>query len=138
MAILSDYEEEDQKLPQKPTVTPKPFSTTLDPSNPIAFLQSAFEFVANEADFFANDSSEKAVADLFKKVKEKHMAEIEKKKKQEAAAAAAANASVASSSSKKNDVSPMDEDKDDSDKEKLKYRGIQFLIYLISIIVLFV
>ncbi|CAO2838641.1 unnamed protein product [Amaranthus hypochondriacus] len=122
MAILSDYEEEEQKLPQKPTVTPKPFSTTLDPSNPIAFLQSAFEFVANEADFFGNNSSEKAVADLFKKVKEKHLAEIEKKKKQEAAAAAPANASVASSSSKRNDLSPMDEVKDDSDKEKSKYR----------------
>ncbi|XP_021729092.1 protein BOBBER 1-like [Chenopodium quinoa] len=119
MAILSDYVEEDhkpQEQPQQPPPTPKPFSTILDPSNPLGFLQSAIDFVAKETDFFSDDSSEKEVVSLVKNVREKLKVEAEKKKEEEAAAAAAAVAS--SSASEKKDASSMDVDEK---TEKSKY-----------------
>uniref|UniRef100_A0A803L2L4 CS domain-containing protein n=1 Tax=Chenopodium quinoa TaxID=63459 RepID=A0A803L2L4_CHEQI len=98
MAILSDYVEEEhkpQEQPQQPPPTPKPYSTILDPSNPLGFLQSAIDFVAKETDFFADDSSEKEVVSLVKNVREKL---------------------------KKKDASSMDVDDDDEkETEKSKY-----------------
>ncbi|XP_021764067.1 protein BOBBER 1-like [Chenopodium quinoa] len=124
MAILSDYVEEEhkpQEQPQQPPPTPKPYSTILDPSNPLGFLQSAIDFVAKETDFFADDSSEKEVVSLVKNVREKLKVEAEKKKKEEEAAAAAA-AVASSSASKKKDASSMDVDDDDEkETEKSKY-----------------
>ncbi|KAJ8446203.1 hypothetical protein Cgig2_015974 [Carnegiea gigantea] len=90
MAILSDYRGEEQQRQQqqqqqqpqqRQTKAPKTFNATLDPSNPLGFLQSAFEFVSIECDFFHNDSSEKEVGCLARKMIEKHREEQEKKKK---------------------------------------------------------
>lgn len=134
MAILSDYEEEDQQQQpeQKPTSTPKPtpkpFSATLDSSNSLGFLQSAFEFVSSESDFFADESSVNAVADLAKKIREKYIREVEiKKKKIEESAVSASSSSSTVSETKA--ASPMDEDKavsekeDDKETEKSKYKA---------------
>lgn len=128
MAILSDYEEEqDQPQPQQQPQK-KAYSATLDPSNPLGFIQSAIEFVSNETDFFANASSEKDVAALVKKVREKHLEEVEKKKKLLEEAATAAAKEKAKEKEKVKEVgSPMDEDKvekdNGDDKEKSKYRA---------------
>lgn len=122
MAILSDYEEElqQQQQQQQQSQSVKNFSAALEPSNPLGFLQSAFEFVAAESDFFSKDSSEKEIVGLVKKLREKKQREeLEKKKKKEQEAAAAASASA--SASKKEDPAPMEEDKDE--KEKSKYRA---------------
>ncbi|KAJ8446201.1 hypothetical protein Cgig2_015972 [Carnegiea gigantea] len=91
MAILSDYRGEEQQRQQqqqqqqqpqqRQTKAPKTFNATLDPSNPLGFLESAFEFVSIESDFFQNDSSEKAMGCLARKMIEKHREEQEKKKK---------------------------------------------------------
>lgn len=87
MAILSDYEEEDQN--QKPTkasssssssVT-KPFTAVLDPSNPLKFLEKALEFAALESNLFKSESVVKDVSSLVGAVKEKFEAEERKKKK---------------------------------------------------------
>ncbi|KNA17081.1 hypothetical protein SOVF_081880 [Spinacia oleracea] len=122
MAILSDYEEEEQpqQKPQPPQKkpTPKPYSATLDPSNPLGFLQSAIDFLSKETDFFVSDSSEKAAAGLIKKARENKLKEEAEKKKKladEAASAAAASSSV---SEKKKEATPVDADKDDEKKSK--------------------
>lgn len=139
MAILSEFEEEEQQPQQKPTPAPKPaptlkpFSATLDSSNSLGFLQSAFQFVSSESDFFADESSVNAVTDLAKKIREKYIEEVERKKKKKAneSAVSASSSSVAASTvSKTKDSSPMDEDKVDSVKddekeaEKSKYAGL--------------
>ncbi|KAM7463691.1 hypothetical protein LguiA_031812 [Lonicera macranthoides] len=86
MAILSDYEEEDQN--QKPTkasssssVT-KPFTAVLDPSNPLKFLEKALEFAALESNLFKSESVVKDVNSLVGAVKEKFEAEERRKKKE--------------------------------------------------------
>ncbi|KAL2921849.1 Protein BOBBER 1 [Bienertia sinuspersici] len=130
MAILSEFEgEEQQPQQQKPTQTPTPkqFTTSLDPANPLGFLQSAFEFVSTQSHFFANDSSEKEVANLAKNFREKYKAEVEKKKKEEVekkkkeASVASSAASPPSSVSEIKDASPMEEDKDEKETAKSKY-----------------
>lgn len=121
MAILSDYEEEPQRQP------PKAFNGSLDPSNPLGFLQSVFEFVSSESDFFTKDSSEKEILTLVKKVREKKQREeLDKKKKnqlhketeKEASASASSSASMAASVTKQ--PAPMEEDKDEKEKSKYK------------------
>jgi len=135
MAILSDYEEEPQPQQQQQSQNVKNFSSTLDPSNPLGFLQSAFEFVAAESDFFSKDSSEKEVVNLVKKLREKRQREeLEKKKKKEQEAAASASPSASASASKEVDPAPMEEDKDE--KEKSKYRGFVILCFLCSYLTL--
>ncbi|KAK1431849.1 hypothetical protein QVD17_08578 [Tagetes erecta] len=84
MAILSEYEEEDQKQPES---LKKPFNTVLDSSDPLRFLQTAFEFVARETDLFKKDSVIKDVSGLVRSVKEKIDAD-ERKRKEKAVPAA--------------------------------------------------
>lgn len=81
MAILSDYEEEDQKKPTS-SATParKPFNATLDPSDPLGFLEKVFEFVAKESDLFKSDSLVKDVNAVVRMVKDKVEAEEKKRK----------------------------------------------------------
>ncbi|XP_073282987.1 protein BOBBER 1-like, partial [Primulina huaijiensis] len=82
MAILSDYEEDDQKKPA--TSAPparKQFNAALDPSDPFGFLEKVFEFVARESDLFRSDSLVSDVNAVLKMVKDKVELEEEKKKK---------------------------------------------------------
>ena len=67
MAIISDYQDDNQTKTSSPSSQPKPskpipFSSTFDPSNPTAFLEKVFDFIAKESiDFFDKDSAEKVV-----------------------------------------------------------------------------
>lgn len=92
MAILSDYEEEDQKQTKTPESVKKPFNAVLDSSDPLRFLQTAFEFVARETDLFKTDSVIKDVNGLVRTVKEK--LDSDERKRKEKAASAATNGST--------------------------------------------
>ncbi|KAJ9545684.1 hypothetical protein OSB04_025391 [Centaurea solstitialis] len=96
MAILSDYEDDDQKQQQTKTTTTeeslkKPFNAVLDSSDPLRFLQAAFEFVARETDLFKTDSVIKDVNGLVRTVKEKLDSDERKRKEKAASSAAASN-----------------------------------------------
>ncbi|MBA0773238.1 hypothetical protein Gotri_008530 [Gossypium trilobum] len=68
MAILSGYiEDEDNK--QSSTSSALSFNAVLDPSNPLGFLESAFNFVSENSDMFNTDSVEKKISSL--EIKEK-------------------------------------------------------------------
>ncbi|KAL8160319.1 hypothetical protein V2J09_001856 [Rumex salicifolius] len=114
MAILSDYEE------QPPPQT-KSFSGVLDVSNPLKFLESAFDFVSQNTDFFKNDSAERHVVSLVRALKEKSRVELENKQKRlmEEKAKAVASTSV-KAAEKKKDVTPVKEKEDNKD-DKSKY-----------------
>ncbi|PIN20507.1 Nuclear distribution protein NUDC [Handroanthus impetiginosus] len=81
MAILSDYEEEDQKKPSSSAVSDrKTFNAALDPSDPLGFLEKVFEFVAKESDLFKSDSLVKDVNAVVRMVKDKVETEERKRK----------------------------------------------------------
>lgn len=82
MAILSDYEEEDKKKPgpPPPPSARKQFSSSLDPSDPLGFLEKVFEFVAKESDLFKSDSLVNDVNAVVRMVKDKVEAEDKKRK----------------------------------------------------------
>ncbi|CAK8570165.1 unnamed protein product [Lathyrus sativus] len=77
MAIISDFQEEEQNIKQSPSSSqskpPKsiPFTSTFDPSNPAAFLEKVFDFIANESDFFEKESAEKVILSGARAVKAK-------------------------------------------------------------------
>ncbi|OWM79639.1 protein BOBBER 1 [Punica granatum] len=99
MAIISDYDEGENKSPAKPSPSSSasavPFSGNLDRSNPIGFIEKVFDFVASESDYLGNDSAEKEIASVVRaakekqKLKEKKAKAAEESKKVEEAAAAA-------------------------------------------------
>lgn len=70
MAIISDFNEEEQKpthsSPPQPqsSSSSSSFSATFDRSNPIAFLERVFEFVSEQSDFLATQSAEKELVSL--------------------------------------------------------------------------
>ncbi|KAL3524408.1 hypothetical protein ACH5RR_017242 [Cinchona calisaya] len=80
MAILSDYEEEDQAKPTSPSSSGKPFTAVLNPSNPLGFLETALEFLAKESDLFESDSLVTDVNAVVRQVKDKVEAEERKRK----------------------------------------------------------
>ncbi|KAL2249066.1 protein BOBBER 1 [Sesamum indicum] len=80
MAILSDYEEEEQKATSSAAPERKPFNATLHPSDPLGFLEKVFEFVAKESDLFKSDSLVKDVNAVVRMVKDKVEAEEKKRK----------------------------------------------------------
>ncbi|GAB4826225.1 hypothetical protein Ancab_009090 [Ancistrocladus abbreviatus] len=124
MAILSDYEEAPQqsrKQEQNPV-----FTATLDPSNPIAFIHSAFDFVSKSSDFFKKDSAEKDIVALLKSLKGKEKEEIVsnvKRQKEEAEVSVVEKKREVKEEEKqekeiKKDETTIEEDKK---KEKSKY-----------------
>lgn len=85
MAILSDYEEEDQKKPTpsgsaSSSSVAKHFNSVLDPSNPLGFLEAALEFLAKESDLFKSDYLVKDVNAVVRQVKDRVEAEERKRK----------------------------------------------------------
>ncbi|KAM0032666.1 putative CS domain, HSP20-like chaperone, NudC family [Helianthus debilis subsp. tardiflorus] len=120
MAILSEYEEQ-------PESVKTPFNAVLDSSDPLQFLQTAFEFVARETDLFKKDSVIKDVNALVRSVKEKLDAD-ERKRKEKAVPVASNDVGVKSDNKRvKEDVSsasqsgkePVDQkmaEKDDDNK----------------------
>ncbi|KAL6972085.1 hypothetical protein U1Q18_031768 [Sarracenia purpurea var. burkii] len=83
MAILSDYEED--RNPAKPSSSGKPFNAELDPSNPLGFLETVFDFVSRESDLFKSDAVVRDLNALVRSVKEKVDAEERGRKKKERA-----------------------------------------------------
>ncbi|KAJ0242822.1 CS domain-containing protein [Hirschfeldia incana] len=71
MAIISEMQEE-----KRPSL---PFTASLDPSNPLGFLEKVLDFIGKESDFFLKDSAEKEIATVVKVVM-KRLSEVEKKK----------------------------------------------------------
>lgn len=71
MAIISEMQEE-----KRPSV---PFEASLDPSNPLGFLEKAFDFIGKESDLLLKESAEKDIATAVTAAK-KRLSEAEKKK----------------------------------------------------------
>jgi hypothetical protein len=81
MAILSDYLEGDHQLQQSSSFT---FNAVLDPSNPLGFLESAFNFVSQNSNLFKTEFAEKQIMSSVHSIKERIEAEelaAEKKKR---------------------------------------------------------
>ncbi|RAL46969.1 hypothetical protein DM860_016603 [Cuscuta australis] len=71
MAILSDYEEPEANAPSSSATATKPFKASLDPANPLGFLETVFGFLARESDLFKSDSLINDVNAVVRMVKEK-------------------------------------------------------------------
>ncbi|XVE99943.1 hypothetical protein REPUB_Repub03eG0243600 [Reevesia pubescens] len=82
MAILSDYVE-DQENKNSSTSSPLSFNAVLDPSNPLGFLESAFNFVSQNSNMFKRGSAETKISSLVKNIREKIIKEEAAKKEQE-------------------------------------------------------
>lgn len=80
MAIISDYNEHDNKPPSSSPVSAKPFNAVLDPSNPLGFLEAVFEFLGRESDIFKSDSLVSDVNAVVRMVKDKLETEVRKRK----------------------------------------------------------
>lgn len=118
MAILSDYEEVDQKKPSSSAVT-KPFSAALDPSNPLGFLESVFEFVAKESDLFKSDSLVSDVNAVVRMVKDK-VEGLERKRKESEKKAAEKKAAEKKAAEKKTAPPPVKKEEVVKAKEEVK------------------
>ncbi|KAK1366472.1 hypothetical protein POM88_042033 [Heracleum sosnowskyi] len=70
MAVLSDYEEPTMTVPST-----KQFNGVLDSSNPLGFIETAFEFSARESKLFQSDSVVNDVSSIVRGLKEKVDAE---------------------------------------------------------------
>lgn len=75
MAIISDYDEGEDKSPEKPspssTAPTVLFTGNLDLSNPIGFIEKVFDFIASETNYLGKDSAEKEIASVLRAAKEK-------------------------------------------------------------------
>lgn len=71
MAIISEMPEE------RPSTSP--FKASLDPSNPLGFLEKALDFIGKESNFLMKDTAEKEIAAAVTAAKER-LKEAEKKK----------------------------------------------------------
>jgi len=75
MAIISDYQDDNQtssSSSQPKSSKTIPFSSTFDPSEPSAFLEKVFDFIAKEStDFFDKGSAEKVVLSAVRAAKVK-------------------------------------------------------------------
>lgn len=122
MAIISDYQEETQTSSSSQTKPSKPipFSSTFDPSNPTAFLENVFDFIAKEStDFFDNDSAEKVVLSAVRAVKVKKAKAVAAEKAKIAAEEKAkvdkAAAAVAAAEKKAMEVDEKEDEKTDGE-----------------------
>jgi rubrerythrin len=83
MAILSEYEEDQQKATNPSPPSTKPFNAVLDPTNPLGFLETVLDFVSRESDLFTSDYGVRDVNALVRRVKEKVDKEERKAKEKE-------------------------------------------------------
>ncbi|XP_019189089.1 PREDICTED: protein BOBBER 1 isoform X2 [Ipomoea nil] len=86
MAILSEYEEPETNTSTSSAAAAKPFKASLDPANPLGFLETALEFLARESDLFNSDSLINDVNAVVRMVKDKVDTEDRKRKEKEKAA----------------------------------------------------
>lgn len=74
MAIISEFQEDEAKKPSpssSPASKPLLFSATLDPSNPVVFLEKVFDFIGKESDFLVKENADKEIAAIVRAAKEK-------------------------------------------------------------------
>ncbi|KAJ8554313.1 hypothetical protein K7X08_024991 [Anisodus acutangulus] len=121
MAIICDYEEQDSK--PSSSATSKPFKVSLDPANPLGFLEAALEFLGRESDLFKSDSLINDVNAVVRMVKDKLQAEKkvevetsntkaeEKKVKEKVPVVAATAAKEEAKEAKGNEVKEEDDKK---------------------------
>ncbi|KAK7317137.1 hypothetical protein RJT34_01113 [Clitoria ternatea] len=82
MAVISDFHEEDNKgtdsktEPSPSHSQPSSFTATFDRSNPVAFLETVFDFISRESDFLATEAAEKEIASLVRAAGKKKREEI--------------------------------------------------------------
>lgn len=141
MAILSGYKEERQTQ----TTSNKPFTAAFDPSNPLGFLEKAFEFVVGESDLFKSDFLIKNVSAVVGMVKEKVEVEAKKRKELKRERIVRAEKKMKEDSPlakevKKEELKPevMEEEKgsDAKEEEKNEPRGIlQILLFAILLFI---
>ena len=72
MAIISEMQEEKPSLP---------FNASLDPSNPLGFLEKVLDFIGKESDFLLKDAAEKEIATAVTAAK-KRLREAKKEQKE--------------------------------------------------------
>ncbi|KAE8671363.1 60S ribosomal protein L3-2 [Hibiscus syriacus] len=80
--------EEEEKMPSTSSAVataskPASFTASLDPANPIGFLEKVFDFIAKESDFLVKENAHKEVAAIVREV-EKLGLKLHKKKTCEA------------------------------------------------------
>ncbi|KAE8717475.1 Nuclear migration protein nudC [Hibiscus syriacus] len=82
MAIISDFQEEEAKTStsSSPPAKAVTFNASLDPSDPVGFLDKVFDFLAKESDFLRKENVDKEIAAIVRVAKEK-----DKKKAEEVA-----------------------------------------------------
>ncbi|KAK7320824.1 hypothetical protein VNO77_30658 [Canavalia gladiata] len=89
MAIISDYQEDDQSNETRSKASPSSsvsqsqpssFSAKFDPSNPIGFLEKVFDFVAKESDYLEKDAAEKEIVSAVRAAKGKKAKVISEEK----------------------------------------------------------
>ncbi|KAE9604011.1 putative HSP20-like chaperone [Lupinus albus] len=88
MAIISEYDEPEQKNQTHSSSKPSPsqsqvshsFSASFDPSKPLAFVEGVFDFISRESDYLASEKAEKEIASLVRAVREK---KLRKKREEE-------------------------------------------------------
>ncbi|XWS48545.1 hypothetical protein CRYUN_Cryun13aG0087200 [Craigia yunnanensis] len=73
MAIISEFQEEEPKPSTSSSPPPKPvsFNASLDPSNPVAFLEKVFDFLAKESDFLGKENVDMEIEAIVRVAKEK-------------------------------------------------------------------
>ncbi|XVE64387.1 hypothetical protein DITRI_Ditri07aG0096800 [Diplodiscus trichospermus] len=80
MAIISDFQEEEAKpsTSSSPPPKPVPFNASLDPSNPVGFLEKVFDFLAEESDFLGKENADKEISTVVRVAQEKSKKKVEK------------------------------------------------------------
>nr|GMD66540.1 protein BOBBER 1-like [Ipomoea batatas] len=86
MAILSEYDEPETNTSTSSAAAVKPFKASLDPDNPLGFLETTLEFLAREFDLFNSNSLINDVNAVVRMVKDKVDTEERKRKQKEKSA----------------------------------------------------
>lgn len=92
MAILSDYQEDEEETKLKPNSNPSSssssktlsFNATFDPRNPIGIVERMFDFLVKETDFMVEDTAEKEIMAVVKSAKDKIRKKIAGEREREA------------------------------------------------------
>ncbi|XP_027338843.1 protein BOBBER 1 [Abrus precatorius] len=84
MAIISDFHEEQPEQSQSSSSSSS-FTSSFDPSNPVAFLERVFEFISRESDFLSSETAEKDIASLVRAAGKKKRDELKATEEREKA-----------------------------------------------------
>ncbi|PPD86005.1 hypothetical protein GOBAR_DD17055 [Gossypium barbadense] len=71
MAIISEFQEEEARPSASSSPKAVPFNASLDPSDPVGFLEKVFDFLAKETDFLEKENFDKEIAVVVRVAKEK-------------------------------------------------------------------